>query len=178
MDEIRKSRVINRILAVLLVISISALITVLYKNKNEAGRVPSGSKEKSCSSSAAFLGKELGLTESQESSLENICGICRGSSQCMKRELQTRKSELLSELSKENSDTSVLNRMAADFGETQSAVMKMTIRQYLEIKKVCNQEQRKKLFLLYSELFGCCEKGIGRKDDCSSQSKKDCCSGK
>jgi Spy/CpxP family protein refolding chaperone len=176
MDEFRKNRIIIRILAILLLISISALATILFKNNRNARKASIVSAGERCSVSGTFLKKELGLTDAQGSAIEDICGICRGSSQCMKMNLQNRKSELIEELSRENSDTALLNRIAADFGSTQKDVIKMTIRQYLEIKKICDPEQRKKLALLYSELFGFCKQKMDTgKKECNTRGEKDCC---
>ena len=175
MDAFRINRTINPILAVLLVISISALGTVLYKNNREAKKNQEISVRERCSASGTFLKKELGLTDAQESFIENISGTCRGSSQCLKMKLYNRKAELLVELSKENSDTVILNRIATNYGATQTVVIKMTIQQYLEIKRICTPEQRIKLSVLYSELFGCCKQDMpGGKQGCRGAENKDC----
>lgn len=179
MDTLKKSRTIIIILAILLLVTLSALATVLYRQHRESIRMQVTAENRQCSATGSFLQNELGLTETQLSSVEESCGACRGSSQCLRDNLRDKKKELIDELSREPSDTARLNKIAAEFGTAQSDVVRMMIRQYLEIKTVCTPEQRKKLASLYSELFGGCGSGTEKgRHGKNAPEAGDCCGNK
>lgn len=156
MKPLHKYRIAVISLTVLVIVAVSALITTVYHQRQDARQSGYSVRSEKCSATAAVLRDELGLTNTQLSKIQSSCDACRGFNRCSRDTLNTLKSEFIAELSGKVSDTVQLNRIADAFGKAQAAIMKGMIRQYLEIKAVCTPEQRIKLSRLYSELFGSC----------------------
>jgi hypothetical protein len=76
--------------------------------------------------------------------------------------IREKKLALLDELSKETSDTQVIKKIAEELSVEQKKLQKANIDQFLELKKVCNTDQTKKLSQIYSELYGCQGQGKGK----------------
>lgn len=159
MNYFSKNRIILWIVSSMLVISLTALGTMIYRTYLLPAKI---SQSKECPSSRQFLTTELDLNADQLSKIENINTACLGASRCIMQDLRVRRLELLEELSRDQSDTAELKRMASEIGMIQADLLNSTIAQYLAIKKICSPGQKEKLSNMYFDLFGCQKGGMGK----------------
>jgi Spy/CpxP family protein refolding chaperone len=160
MNFFQKNNIIIWVLTVLLIVAISALGTMVYHRWYGAVPSPPGQP---CDEKCSLLSEELGLTSEQEQKVEQIRVGCRKAGMAITDSLQIKRSELMTELSKEAPDTVYLRGIAQKIGQLQAQLTNQTITQYLKISKECSPEQREKLSSLYHEMMGCCKQGKGNR---------------
>ena len=66
---------------------------------------------------------------------------------------QTKRNELMTELGKENSDTIFLHTLAIEIGDMHNKLKHLTFKYYLEMKNICTDEQKEKLFQIFKEMM-------------------------
>jgi Spy/CpxP family protein refolding chaperone len=156
MNIFQKNRMIIWILSGLLIAALSALGTMVYHHRLAPGLFTT---EKSCDGNCDLLTEELGLTAVQKKNIGEIRMNCRSNGMAISDSLRHMRSDLLTELSREEPDTMKLRSIAGMIGNLQAQLTNRTIDQYLKISKECTPEQREKLSLLYFEMMGCCKRG-------------------
>lgn len=155
-----KNRVVVWVLAGLLVLSLSALGTMLYHRF--CGRIPQKA-QKDCGMRCNLLTEELGLSDTQAKKIGEIRAGHRVSAMAITDSLRSRRSELVTGLGQENPDTLHLRQLAQRIGTLQTMLTNMTIDQYFLIRNECTPEQQEKLSSLYYEIMGCCPAGEGHR---------------
>ena len=159
MNFFQKNIITTRILAVLLIVTLSALGTMVYQRWHVAAPPP---EAQACGGKCNLLTEELGLSAQQEQQVGQIRMTCRQAGMAISDSLQLLRSTLVTELSKDIPDTIQLQNLAQHIGQLQARLTNQTIDQYLKISKVCTPGQRKKLSSLYFEMMGCCRQGNGK----------------
>jgi Spy/CpxP family protein refolding chaperone len=87
--------------------------------------------------------------------------------------MQNIEANILTELSKNEPDKTVLQQYAAETGIIQAKIKQLTIDHFLNIKKVCTPEQAKNLDSLFNEMQHGFRKGMGhRKGSGNRQGQK------
>lgn len=156
MNFFNKNRLIFWLLLFLVVINISALVTFFFYY--------SGQKKQSADiageNSFRVFQKELSLTPIQSEKVCSINAQHRTRSEPIASALKEKRSELLEELSTENPDTLLLTKYAEEIGALQKELQLASIRQYLDLKVVCDSCQCRKLSSFYFQLYG--SKGPGK----------------
>ncbi len=157
MNFINNNRTIFWILIFLVLINITALATYfVYMRKQASEPVPgSGFKH------GIALKQELSLTPGQSLKVNEINTSYKASSEPIVTAIKEKKAILLEELTKNNTDTSLVAKLADDVVIEQKNLQAANIKQFLDLKKVCTPEQTQKLSQIYSELYGCENKGKG-----------------
>ncbi len=158
MNLFKKYRILPWILAFVSIVIVSAATSYLIFN---AGVL---TKERPIESAkpGTVLETELSLTPDQSIKVEQINNSFKETTETVISEIQEKKVELLDELSKDQTDTNIVSKIADELSAEQKQLQKANINQFLELKKVCNTEQTKKLSQIYSELYGCSGKGKGQ----------------
>lgn len=159
MNFFQRNKIIIRILAIMLIITVSALGTIVYQHVYPV--VP-GEKNGSCEKKCNLLSEELSLSPEQTKKIDKILAGCRQAGMMISDSLREKRSEILTELSRETPDSIHLQNIANEIGRLQSKLTNQTISQYLQISSECTPAQRVKLSSLYSEMMGCCKQGDGR----------------
>jgi len=158
MNIFNNNRTIFWILIFLVLINITALATYFFFMRKPASEpVPdSGIKH------GIALKQELSLTPDQSIKVNTINAAYKASSEPVVAAIKEKKAILLEELSKENTDISLVAKLADDVVTEQKKLQMANIKQFLDLKKVCTPEQTQKLSQIYSELYGCEDKGQGK----------------
>lgn len=158
MNLFNNNRIVFWILIFLVLINITALATYfIYMRKPANEPVPgSGFKQ------GIALRQELSLTPDQSIKVNEINAAYKASSQPIVAAIKEKKADLLEELSKENTDNNLLAKLADEVVTEQKQLQMANIKQFLDLKKVCTPEQTQRLSQIYSELYGCENKGMGR----------------
>jgi len=156
MNFFNKNRLIFWLLLFLVVINISALVTFFLYYSGQKKQ----SAENAGESSFRVFQKELSLTPIQSEKVCSINAQHRSRSEPISSALKEKRSELLEELSTENPDTLLLTKYAEEIGALQKELQLASIRQYLDLKVVCDSCQCRKLSSFYFQLYG--SKGPGK----------------
>jgi len=158
MNSIKNNNTIFWVLIFLVVINISALATYfIYTRKPVVQPIQPTELKQGIS-----LEQKLGLLPDQTLKVNKINNKYQASSEPIVAAIRDKKSLLLEELSKENSDTSILIKLVEDITNEQKNLQQANIKQFLDLKKVCTPEQTQKLSQIYSELYGCNNNGKGK----------------
>lgn len=147
----------------LLVINISAFITILLMNRESGQSTASGTSY----SSDTFLKEELKLTDEQYAALTKLDGDVFRSYQLLLDKQCELNFGLLYELSSENPSKSNLDSIAERIGHYQTLLKKQTVRHFTNIRSLCTPDQVKLLDNLLKDMM---ELG----DQCKYCNKKDC----
>jgi len=156
MNFFNKNRFIFWLLLFLVVINITALVTffIFYSGYKKQESEDAGVR------SFKVFQKELSLTPIQSVKVCSINAQYRTTSEPISLALKEKRSQLLEELSTEKPDTLLLKRYAEEIGSLQKELQMASIRQYLDLKGVCDSCQCRKLSSFYFQLYG--SKGPGK----------------
>ncbi len=163
MDTIKKHKVIRWLNIFLLVINISAFTTILFLNKQNNVRIVNNSKF----SSDEFLKKELKLDEKQfkeVSTMDN--NVFRSYQLILDMQCETNFG-LLDELSTAHPSKARLDSMALRFGRLNGTLKRQTIRHFLNIRSICNPDQKILLQKLLQDMLA-----VGK--ECQYCNKREC----
>lgn len=134
----KKQRIINWLSIFLLVINISAFTTILVLNNK------SSSQEETAANyfkSDAFLKEELNLSDKQFAEIERMdYQVFRSYQIILDIQCETNFS-LLEELSKDEPDLIKMDSIATKIGKHHASLKRQTIKHFLNLRKICNEEQ-------------------------------------
>jgi Spy/CpxP family protein refolding chaperone len=158
MNIFNNNRTVFWILIFLVLINITALATYfIYMRKPASDPTPgSGFKQ------GIALRQELSLTSEQSSKVNTINAAYKVSSEPIVAAIKEKKAVLLEELSKDNTDTTLVAILADEVVTEQKKLQMANIKQFLDLKRVCTPEQTQRLSQIYSELYGCENNGQGK----------------
>lgn len=108
------------------------------------------------------LKKELSLTAEQTVKVQGINAAYKAAADPLIQNIQENKAGLLSELSKESTDTAVVSKFANQICQAQKRLQTVNIHQFIDLKKICTPEQTQKLSKIYSEMYGFGISGNGK----------------
>lgn len=142
----------------LLIMNVSAIITMLYHQKSEktSGKFQAISVKDSVSSvqySGRWFRDELQLSRDQMAMFSDFNPPFRHKVRSINIELLEKRREMLDELTAENSDTLRLNILSDSIGMLHAGLKKATYEYYLEFKKICTPEQQEKLKEIFGTMF-------------------------
>jgi len=157
MELYKKNRLLFWALIFLIVINLSALVSIFVFKKVQSPPVCRESPSMSCS---GFC-EELKLSDNQSAKVEHINQEYRSHAEPLVSAIKEKRSEILDELNNTSPDTTLLNRVTIDLTVLQTRLQRENIKQYLELKSVCTPEQVQRLSALYRDLYGCPMKATG-----------------
>jgi Spy/CpxP family protein refolding chaperone len=146
-------------IVVLAVMNISTLATILYhqhqSGKSETGMLqdPKQLEANAGKFSGRYFRDQLNLTNEQMERFREINPVFRLQARDITIELAQKRKQMLVEMAALKSDTSRLNALSDSIGHLHCNLKKITYRYYLDIKKICNPEQQRKLEQLFGEMF-------------------------
>jgi Spy/CpxP family protein refolding chaperone len=158
MNFFNNNRTIFWILIFMVLINITAFATYFIYIRKPASELMPASGFKN----GIALKQELSLTPDQSIKVNEINAIYKDSSEPIVEAIKQNKADLIQELSKDNTDTILVAKLANDMVTEQKKLQMANIKQFLDLKKVCTPEQTQKLSQIYSELYGCENKGQGK----------------
>lgn len=157
MNIFNNNRPVFWILIFLVLINIAAMATYFIYLRKQANETLTGPGLKR----GIVLQQELALTPDQSLAVNKINATYQASSEPIVEDIREKKSELLEELSKEDTDSAVLTKLTNDIVIEQKKLQMANIKQFLDLKKVCTPEQTLKLSQIYAGLYGFEQKGKG-----------------
>ena len=141
----------------LAIMNISTILTILI-NRNQAASFSYPHRLKiSESASAKFSGRyirdHLGFNQEQMNRFVEINPVFRRQVMDINTELGGLRHRMLLEMSTGSSDTSKLNQLCDSIGEVHASLKKCTYKYYLDIKNICDKQQKVKLEQMFDEMF-------------------------
>ena len=151
MNFFMKNKIVFWLLIFLVIINLTALFTfgVFYFRR------PAAPGKEPCAKTCNAFRKELSLSDAQAQKVETILAAYRESTRPFSGEVQDCRVKLLEELGKPAPDSVLMNECLERITVLQKQIQKASVKQYLELKKICTPDQCRRLSALYYELYGC-----------------------
>ena len=150
MNYFNKSKIIFWLVVLIFIINLSALVTFLVYNS----RSQTPAKISVAGNSIHQICNKLSLSAEQSRQVEIIQKEYNERSVPIIAAIRENRGLLLDELSKDNTDTLLINKYITTIGDFQEKLQQASAWHFLSLKKICNPDQCKKLSGLYYDLYG------------------------
>ncbi len=167
MNYFTKNRILIWVVIAAFAINISAIVTILYHVNKEKCRTENANFH---NRPHDIFKKELNLNAEQETQFMEMKKASREEAQPIVIKIKEQRKELMKVLFEKTPDTLKIAQISNEIQQSQSLLLHLTIKHYLELKKILKVDQQEKLNLLYQDLFGC-PKQMGKK--CGNDNCKD-----
>ncbi|MCX6278892.1 MAG: periplasmic heavy metal sensor [Bacteroidetes bacterium] len=157
MNFFSKNQYVLWFLIFLVVIILSAFITLIVFFSNKSTIVQNQPAENACN---AFR-NELALSPAQSEKVEIILAEYRNSTDAIVADIRNHRILILDELAKKKPDTTLLNSYVEEISSLQKRMQKASVNQYLALKEICTPVQCQRLSTIYYELYGYQGQGKG-----------------
>lgn len=147
------------VIAVLVVMNLTTILTVLYnrsklsEDKEVSAPAPGMTESSSIKYSGRYFREVLGLSMEQMKKFAEFNPEFRQKVKAINWDLADKRHDMLNEMAKKGCDTNRLNALSDSIGYLHATLKKSTYMYYLSFKNICNQEQQKKLEQLFDEMF-------------------------
>ncbi|MFC2151914.1 Spy/CpxP family protein refolding chaperone [Bacteroidota bacterium] len=151
----KKTLLIGTII-LLLVINISALSTIYYHKKirsKKSAEISNVQKDARVRGMRRYIQEELNFSEEQYKQFREIHTEYMTSSQEIASELNKKRSEMMNEVAKLNPSSKKLDQIAKDIGEMHYELKKLTIKHFIELKNICNDDQQEALQKMFMHML-------------------------
>ena len=144
---------------ILAVMNVATIITVVYnRNRMEDQRIVALNNEpQSESTSVSYSGRwfrdQLSFNSEQMGSFVEFNPVFRGNVRRINMDLNLLREKMLSEMAADNCDTILLNELSDSIGLLHSNLKKVTYKYYIDIKNICDTQQKEKLEQLFGGMF-------------------------
>ncbi len=153
MNYFKKNKISTWIIIILLATNVSTIATILvnkYQNKQASQNsveivIPDNGLGR-------FFRDELDLTRDQHQQFRLFRHNYHLNASKIANQLKDERSQMLNELSSENSDTNNLHQIADEVGELHRELKHLTFEYYLNLKNICTENQRMKLFNIFNSM--------------------------
>lgn len=148
MNSTSKRKILVGLVIILLIINISALSTIMYKNNQVKSRIEKEEflrQEEQNRGMNYFFKNELNLSDEQFESFQTINDKYFKNSHEIAYNLQNNRILLIEEIAKLNPNTKNLDNIAREIGDLHYKLKVNTIDHFMELKSLCNEEQQEKL---------------------------------
>jgi len=146
-------------IAALVLLNISTLVTIFYQRNKETEpdqvyvSDPEASESSSLKYSSDFFNNQLNLNKVQMDKFSEFNPAFRQKIRSINIEMARIRNEMLIEMTAEKSDTRKLEKLSDSIGNLHSELKKVTFNYYLNLKSICNVDQREELENLFSIIF-------------------------
>ena len=145
------------IIIILLATNLATIGSFLYRRYSETQQVENEdaavSVQVPTEQRTRFFREQLDLSSSQVDEFRFINRHFNRSANPITAELETLRSRMVDELGKEKHDTTALNRITERIGELHTDLKEETIEFYINMKNVCDEEQKVKLYELFKAML-------------------------
>jgi Spy/CpxP family protein refolding chaperone len=153
MNFFLRNRLAFWVMIFVIILNSALFISFFLFNKMEKTGTRAACETAGCNSQG--ISQELGLSEVQSKKIEAINLKYRTESEPIAQAIRQKRDILLTGLEVAEPDTLELQMVIDSLGNLQKEIQMLNIRQFLELKKVCNPEQALRLSALYRNLYGC-----------------------
>ena len=143
------------IIVILLVANLTTIGSIIYHAYFQQN-ISQITQEKQIEIPNSHLGRffrdELNLTKEQHQQFRKLRQKFHVEANVKTAKMQVKRNEIMLELGKEKSDTIYLNGLAKDIGDLHEELKHLTFDYYLDMKSICDEEQKGKLFQVFSAM--------------------------
>ncbi len=143
------------IIVILAITNISTVGTIIYQtyfqqtisqnNQSEQIEIPNNHLGR-------FFRDELNLTYEQHQQFRDIRQKFHTNANVVTDEMQVKRNEIMLQLGKEKTDTVYLHTLAKEIGNLHEELKHLTFEYYLDMKSICSDEQKDKLFQIFNAM--------------------------
>jgi len=142
------------IIIFLLVTNIATIVTVVSLNKqNKEQDIDPPVIELPRDSRVGFFHNQMGIREDQYPAFDNYNMQYNIEASQISQKMRTLRNQMVEEMASENPDTSVLENIAADFGNLHKEMKILTMEYYFNLKSVSDDMQKERLYLLFKDML-------------------------
>ncbi len=151
------TKILVGIIALLALLNLTIVGTILYKKNTISHQV----KQKQVSKSdiivpnnhlGRFFKKELNLSYQQHRKFQKIRQEYHQNTGIVIKKMDAVRTNIITELGKEKSDTIILNLLSKKLGNLHTQLKNLSIHYYLDMKAVCNPNQKTKLYKIFKPI--------------------------
>lgn len=156
MESTNKKRLLIAAIILLLVINISALATFLFTTNLKQKRFEDVRKTREqieFNGMHKFLKDELKLNEEQFQIFREAGKKYFRQNREIAQKLDDKRLEFINELTSNQPDDIMLDKISREIGELHYELKKNTIDHYFDLKKICNPEQQKTMDKLFMQMI-------------------------
>jgi|WetSurMetagenome_2_1015567.scaffolds.fasta_scaffold04153_11 hypothetical protein len=159
MKSENKNRWMVWAIVILAIMNITTILTIIYhQNQSEKPAYISTplqdiSESASINYSGRYFRDQLNLSNEQMKSFVSFNPAFRQRARNINIDLENLRNKMLTELAAKKPDIDRLNLLSDSIGYQHISLKKLTYNYYLDIKKICNPDQQKKLEQLFREMF-------------------------
>jgi hypothetical protein len=154
-----KIRMMMWTIVLLAVMNIATILTVVYA-RNVSGKTETSQaldqaipESSSTRNSGRYFRDQLGFSQEQMNKFVELNPGFRQQFQHINIELAMKRYRMLKEMSAASTDTNKLNQLSDSIGNMHACLKKLTYAYYLDIKKICDKDQQKKLEQIFGKIF-------------------------
>ena len=146
-------------IAALVLLNISTLVTIFYQRNKETEpdqvyvTDPEASESSSLKYSNEYFSDQLNLNNAQMDKFSEFNPGFRQKIRSINIEMADIRNEMLREMTAEKSDARKLEKLSDSMGNLHAELKKETFQYYLNLKSICNADQREELEKLFSIVF-------------------------
>ncbi len=149
----------NILIWIIILLSVSNLTiigTIVYKVYFQSPKIESNQTNKIQVPNqrlGRFFRQELNLSFEQHRQFRSFRHKFHKQANGITFKMMQKRNEMLTELGKEQSDTVRLHQLAKEFGVLHEQLKHCTFEYYLNMKSVCNEQQKEKLFEIFKAMM-------------------------
>ena len=144
-----RNRIYTWIIAILLATNLVTIGSMLYHTNAEEEMKGTSEMQMPGEQRARFFRQQLDLTAEQVNQFRNFNRQFNRTAKPIVLDLEQLRFEMLKEMGKEKPDTIQLAEIANQIGELHTILKGTTIDFYLNMKSVCNKDQKAKLYKIF-----------------------------
>ncbi len=143
---------------ILAVTNISTVGTIIYHNYFQQNTIDCNEEktnkiEVPDTRLGKFFREELNLSYEQHQQFRTFRQNFHYKAGNITQKMQMLRNDMLTELKKENSDTVYLHKLAKEIGNLHTELKHLTFEYYLDMKSVCNDDQKEKLYQIFNSMM-------------------------
>lgn len=169
-----KKNILIWVIVILCATNIATVATIYYHNylyKINVLNTKTNHIEVPNNQLGRFFKEQLNLDEEKHQKFRTYRQKFHSQANILTNEMQAKRNEFLDELGKSNSDTVKLDQLASEIGYLHAKLKRITFVYYLEMKNICTDEQKVKLFEIFNAMANQ-EAEIKMPNKCIDNSKK------
>lgn len=166
MSLFSKKNALTIVLVVLIVLNVAALATFIFW-PGHLNRMD-GKARHERRDPGEFLKSELSLSEEQSAQMDKLKKQHRDTLSVWAEKMRAQRNLLSMEMMKSSPDSALVNATSDTIGDIYAVIRKLNVIHYWEMKKICNDEQKKKLDTIFKGIFCCDDAMYGRFNKFSS----------
>ncbi len=151
----KNTKILTGLIILLVLLNLTIVGTVLYNKKEVANYKAQNTSKIAIPTNhlGQFFKETLNLSNKQHKEFQNIRHQYHENSDIILEKMEKNRNDLLTELGREKSDTIILNILSKNIGFLHTNLKKLTIQYYLDMKQVCDENQRVKLFQTFKTML-------------------------